>query len=370
MRGQSPGRPSKKYVSRPCLEHGSKKIETSEIPDKSKGIDQYTKELDAHLRLFLSDRNGSLYSMVRYQLGWQNQEGEEIQQPHLYRPLPLLCLLTCEGLGGDPKEAMSFAAAVELANNFYQVHDDIKNGSPNRGSRPSIWWLWGPAQAINAGDALHALSRLSIFFPKEKGRSDSLATQALHCLDKACLQACEGDFSDLTFVERVDISVEQYLNMIQDKSGALLGAGAKLGALAATDDGKVLNMVETAGKRLGQSMQISQDIASIWGKGSDRLPGETILNKRKTLPVAYSMEKASLKEKREIGTIYYKRVLEVKDIEQLIVILDKMQAREYSSRVSSELKIEAMDLLKTAGVSKTGVQAIQALIEDGFSDNH
>lgn len=307
--------------------------------------------------------------MVRYQLGWQTQDGEEIHESHQHRPLPLLCLLTCEGLGGDSKEAISFATAVELAHNFYQVHDDIKNGSPNRRSKPTIWWLWGPAQAINAGDALHALSRLSIFYP-DNSATDSLATQALYCLDKACLETCEGDFADLTFVEKIDISVQKYLDMIQDKTGALLGSAARLGAMAAKSEKNVLDMVETAGKKLGQSMQISQDIAGIWQNDSDKLPGETILNKRKTLPVAFSMDKADIKEKREIGTIYYKRVLESQDIEKLIVILDKLGAKEYSQKVSSELESEALALFNRAGVSKSGVENIRILVNDYFSNNY
>jgi geranylgeranyl pyrophosphate synthase len=129
-------------------------------------------------------------------------------------------------------------------------------------------------------------------------------------------------------------------------------------------------MVETAGKKLGQSMQISQDIAGIWQNDSDKLPGETILNKRKTLPVAFSMDKATIKEKREIGTIYYKRVLESQDVEKLIVILNKLGAKEYSQKVSSELENEALALFDRAGVSKSGVKNIRILVNDYFSNNY
>jgi len=75
---------------------------------------------------------------------------------------PALCLLACRGVGGDPYQALPAAAGVELIHNFSLVHDDIQDASPLRRHRPTVWKRWGVAQAINAGDALFALSRLAL----------------------------------------------------------------------------------------------------------------------------------------------------------------------------------------------------------------
>ena len=59
--------------------------------------------------------------------------------------------------------ALPAATAVEFVHHFSLIHDDIQNGNPDRDRRPAVWWHWGPGQAINAGDGLHALARLALF---------------------------------------------------------------------------------------------------------------------------------------------------------------------------------------------------------------
>ena len=66
----------------------------------------------------------------------------------------MLCLLACEACGG-PDVALPAAAAVELVQGFTEIHDDVQGGIPTRDGRDAVWWVWGPAQAINAGDGMH-----------------------------------------------------------------------------------------------------------------------------------------------------------------------------------------------------------------------
>ena len=101
-----------------------------------------------------------LGEMITYQLGWAGKDaGPEAEGKQIR---PLLVLLAADAAGGNWQAALPAAAAVELIHNFSLIHDDIEDNSPLRRGRPTIWKLWGEAQAINTGDAMFALANLSL----------------------------------------------------------------------------------------------------------------------------------------------------------------------------------------------------------------
>jgi geranylgeranyl diphosphate synthase type I len=134
---------------------------------------------------------------------------------------PALALLVCEALGGDFHPALPVAAAVELVYNFTLVHGEVQAGRVDAQDRPSIWWVWGPAQAINAGDGLHALGRAAIMRLSQRNVPADRVLKAVETLDRACLALCEGQFQDLTFRDQLMVTTHDYYDMIQRKSGAL-----------------------------------------------------------------------------------------------------------------------------------------------------
>ena len=118
--------------------------------------DRYNQELDQELKSSFAQREGFLYEMLSYHMGWTDQHGSpEDNQSHIHLPA-ILALTTCEQISGDFKQALPVAAALELMHNFTAVHGDVQNGGSESQTRPSIWWVWGPSQAIYAGDGLHA----------------------------------------------------------------------------------------------------------------------------------------------------------------------------------------------------------------------
>src|SRR5574337_920059 len=92
--------------------------------------------------------------MLQYAFGWVDESGKPHNQPTGKRIRPILLLLCAEATGGNWQVALPAAAAVELLHNFSLIHDDIQDNDPLRRGRPTVWKLWGTAQAINAGDAL------------------------------------------------------------------------------------------------------------------------------------------------------------------------------------------------------------------------
>ncbi|HEX2324282.1 MAG TPA: polyprenyl synthetase family protein, partial [Chloroflexota bacterium] len=105
---------------------------------------------------------GAHYGMMRYHLGWLNEQLAPASAPTGKRLRPLLCLLSAEACGDDTGRAQPVAVALELLHNFSLIHDDIEDHDSVRHHRPTVWALWGQAQGINAGDGMHVLSYLAL----------------------------------------------------------------------------------------------------------------------------------------------------------------------------------------------------------------
>jgi len=242
-------------------------------------------QIENELRKQIMNYDFPLYRLMAYQMGWVDSNGEAIRESMSLesdRIRSLLCLLACEGVGGRFEMALPSAAAVELLHNFSLIHDDIRAGVPERDYKSTVWWVWGPAQAINAGDGMHALARLALLAQPE-GQSDPVRVlKSVHMLDQACLRLCEGQYLDLTYQERVDVTPDAYFRMVEGKSGALMECAAALGAMAATDEMSTINALSNFGLKLGVATQIRQDITDIWRlPDSDGSPSTDILNKKK-----------------------------------------------------------------------------------------
>ena len=108
--------------------------------------------------------------------------------------------------------ALPGAAAVELGHNFSLVHDDIEDSDAERRHRPTLWAIWGVPLAINAGDALFALSRLALYRALDAGTvSDRRMLELMRVYDETCLALCEGQFLDISFERRTDVTVDEYM---------------------------------------------------------------------------------------------------------------------------------------------------------------
>ncbi len=331
--------------------------------------DAFRSALDQELKEVFADRQGFLYDLLRYHLGWTDQQG---QPTYNVRPLyfpTLLALVSCQALSGDFQAALPAAAGVDLVHNFTLVHGDVQAVRPDAHDRPSIWWVWGPAQAINAGDGLHALGRTTIMRLARKGIPSEQVLHAVESLDRACLALCEGQYMDLEFQERMVVTNAAYLDMISRKTGALAGCSAEAGALAAGTEKPVWAQFREMGTKMGMAWQIRQDIWDLWGGSGDGMTASNVLNKKKSLPLIHALENSSLAAKRELGGIYMKRVLEPDDVSKLIEILNQTGSKEYSEEKASELVSQALEPLmnlKGSGLTEQGLENLRNLGQQGL----
>jgi geranylgeranyl diphosphate synthase type I len=249
---------------------------------------------------------------------------------------PLLGLLAYQSITGDYKPALPGAAAVELGHNFSLVHDDIEDADRERRHRPTLWAIWGIPLAINAGDALFALSRLALYRLLEDGFSERRVLALMRVYDETCLALCEGQFLDISFERRTDITVEEYMEMIGRKTAALVGASVQAGAILATDDGDTIEAYRHFGYHLGLAFQMADDVkGSFWTSAASGKPEAGDIRKRKkTLPLIWALQNASDADRARLDEIYSLGQSETEEpmppeqVDEVLDILERSGARE------------------------------------------
>ncbi len=310
-------------------------------------ISRYSSRVDGELSRIVSDRGLPLYSMMEHHLGWLPETG--FTSPPASRLLGSLCLASCESLGGNVESALPTAAAIELVLNFCEIHDDIQAGRISRNGRDTVWWKWGPAQAINAGDGMHALARLALLGLGELGMGPDRVFEAVKLLDRASLATCEGRFMDLEAQERLDISSDSYMKMAEAKAGALYACAMEFGSLAAGSEAGTRESFAASGREIGVAVQIAEDMKQLSSSLDEQAsPSEDFMNKKKLYPVVRAFEVASPTERRRLGDYYFKRVMEPSDARSLSEIISRLGVslaarREIASRVNRAVEgVEAV----------------------------
>ena len=299
---------------------------------------RYEREFDEFLRELVSAEHPELlYRMVRYHLGWETAEGEPADFPgKLLRPA--FCLLSCESLSEQWEQCVPAAAALELVHNFSLVHDDIQDQDTERHHRPTVWSVWGPAQAINAGDSLLALAHEALGRLSERGLPSERILAAVRTLDRRTLEMVEGQVLDIGFEDSLDVSLEAYLEMIEKKTGALFDCAFSLGAIVAGADERTVEAFGRCGRLLGIAFQLRDDMLGVWGEGSrtGKGVGADIRRRKKSLPVMYALSSSDSAAREELRRIYEKAELSDDDVAAVLRILDETGAEAYCAGLAEE----------------------------------
>ena len=303
-----------------------------------------------------------LYRMMRCHLGWVDAAGEERPGPPPDRLLGMLCIeaaasQTRDAYDWEPdgsqaeaerlqeaaaRRSRECAAAIELMGASVAAHEDLQTAAQQRNGQDALWSVWGPAQAINAGDGLHALARLTLLNAPQDDADAALTLAALTELDNAAMAYYQGQHQDLQMQERVDVREEQYLAMARGKHGALAGAAMAMGALAGGAGSALADHWRDAGVALGTAAAMARDYREVWGIGEAE--SGRALNKSKLYPVVVGLQHGTLTQKRALGALYFKRVMEPGDMDAVREILDdKLILR----RMRDALDVEMRKIIKS-----------------------
>lgn len=262
--------------------------------------------------------------MLRYQMGSVDERLRPTSHPGK-RVRPLLCLAIADALAGSISRALPVAAAIEFLHNFSLIHDDIEDRDPSRHHRATVWKVWGEAQAINAGDAMFAVAGRAVADNPDAEVAILLTQQ----FQETALALTKGQYLDMSFENRREVAVDEYIQMISLKSAALIAFSAWAGAVTGGGSDRQRVLLFDFGDNLGRAFQIHDDINGIWAEESrtGKQPHKDLVNRKKTLPVLTAFAAAGPDDRDTLRRFYDR---EIDDVSALLEVLERTDARRAS----------------------------------------
>ena len=200
---------------------------------------------------------------------------------------PLLTIFSSEACGGTKSGVFSAALAVEVLHNFTLVHDDIMDQDSIRHGQETVHNKWDDGVAILTGDAMLSLAlRLLNKTPVESHLQMKIFIDGL-------LAVCEGQALDKEFETQSSVSLDDYIKMIDLKTGYLIGLAAELGAVSTGMDLGICEKVRDYGRLIGRAFQIQDDYLEIFSNSMNMgksLESDIVLGK-KTFLMIQALEK-------------------------------------------------------------------------------
>ena len=323
--------------------------------------------LEDAIRSSFKDRELEIYQMMSWQLGHTDDRGAASMGPLERRLHGSLLLAVAQSLHGDYSIGLKYAISVELMYNFALIHADVQDGNTERLGRASVWWKWGPSQAINTGDGMHALARLSLFQLCDDGEPLERVSKALEIVDDAVLRRCEGEYLDVAFQERTSVSVADYVDMVSKRVGSLYGASAELASILDGDFGDARRgALRRFGESIGIVKQLVADYRAIFGDGDrDPVVQGRIISKKKNLPMAYLFD--TVKDPsilRRAGEMYMQRVIDPSRIAELTSLAVDAGGRDFTLKQIRSHLVNAEEALSKAGIEADDRTKLLALAND------
>ncbi|MFB9055962.1 polyprenyl synthetase family protein [Mariniflexile ostreae] len=255
------------------------------------------------------------------------KEPENLYEPIAYilrlggkRLRPVLTLMTADIFGKDYRKALDAALSIEVFHNFSLVHDDIMDDAPLRRGKQTVHERWDTNTAILSGDAMLIIA-YQLF-----ENYDATIFQALAKLfSKTALEVCEGQQYDVDFETRSDVSIPEYLKMIEYKTAVLVAAAMKMGAIVAHATESDQNDIYEFGRYLGIAFQLQDDYLDAFGNPETfgKQVGGDIIENKKTYLYLKALEVLNASEKKRLTDLFLSNPTEteqkVETVKQLFV---------------------------------------------------
>ena len=181
-------------------------------------ISHYQDIVSNHFQsLVLKNEPSNLYEPIRYILSLGGK-----------RLRPVLTLMASEVFDTDCKNALAAATAVEVFHNFSLIHDDIMDDAPLRRGNETVHEKWDINTGILSGDAM-----LILAYQYFEEYEPSIFRELAKLFSKTALEVCEGQQYDVDFETRDEVTIPEYLKMIEYKTAVLVAAAMKMGAIVA-----------------------------------------------------------------------------------------------------------------------------------------
>ncbi len=224
---------------------------------------------------------------------------------------PLLVLMSAKIAGKTNENTYIVASIIEMLHSATLIHDDVVDDAELRRGFPSINAVWKNKIGVLMGDYL--LSKCLI------GGTKTGSLEVMNLLANASRRLSKGELLQIERSRTLNINEEEFIDMISDKTAALIAASAELGALTTSDKAEDRDNLRNFGENLGIAFQIRDDLLDYYGKQSivGKPVGNDFKDKKLTLPLIHAFSKAPDKETRRIKKLLKKGVKR-KDIREII----------------------------------------------------
>ncbi|WP_417884797.1 polyprenyl synthetase family protein [Zunongwangia sp.] len=214
---------------------------------------------------------------------------------------PILVLIGTEVFNADYKRALDAALAIEIFHNFSLVHDDIMDDAPLRRGKKTVHEKWGLNTGILSGDAM-LINAYQLFENYEGSTFKELA----QLFSKTATEVCEGQQYDIDFESRDDVSIPDYLKMIEYKTAVLVGASLQMGAIVAGASKESKDAIYQFGRLLGIAFQLQDDYLDAFGdpKTFGKQVGGDIIENKKTFLYLKSLEASTKEEAQQLEYLF------------------------------------------------------------------
>jgi geranylgeranyl diphosphate synthase type I len=252
---------------------------------------------------------------------------------------PLLSLLSCEAVGGNPRDTIPYGVALELIHTFTLIHDDLMDHDEERRGLPAVHALFGEDTAILAGDALFAKA---FEIASQTPVNDSILTILTRNLALMTQEICEGQQLDMDFAYRDEVSENDFMEMIEKKTAKMFEYATYGGALIGEGSNLEVKELRHYGKYLGLAFQIWDDCLDLIGDDTLGKPiGSDIREGKKTLIYLHALPRLTSTDKKIFTNIFGNKSATAKDIQSVILLLKKTGSISYASSQASRFVSQA-----------------------------
>ena len=304
-----------------------------------------------------------------------------IAEPHeLYEPIdytlrlggkrirPTLLLAACEMFGGNTAMAADAALGIETFHNFTLLHDDLMDRSPLRRGKPTVYTRWGDNTAILSGDTMYALAwRYFLRQPAQR------LHEVLQCFNETAIEVCEGQQKDMNFEQMAldAVSLDDYRDMIRQKTAVLLAGALKIGALYANaPEADTIRLYEY-GIHMGLAFQLQDDLLDGYGDTAvfGKQTGQDIRDNKKTFLPLMALVKADEAQRRELKQIFAaKDNIEAEEkVRRTMEIYNQLNLREtIETEIENEFQHARgyLDDIRVDETRKTALREMLATLND------
>ena len=311
-------------------------------------IEQYQEVFINYLKAYNLDKEPSnLYKPVNYIL---NLSGKRLR--------PVLTLMASDIFDGEVNTALNAAMAVEVFHNFTLIHDDIMDDAPLRRGKATVHEKWDVNTGILSGDAMLILAyQLFEHYPPETYKA------LMTVFSQTALEVCEGQQYDIDFETRNDVTIPEYLKMIEYKTAVLVAAAMKMGAIVAKASKAEQEAIYNFGKYLGIAFQLQDDYLDAFGNPETfgKQVGGDIIENKKTFLYLKTLELGNDDDRRQLIEFTNSTSLnESEKVTQVKLLFEKTNAATATKKEIERYTAKAFDALSALNISEEKKDTLRA----------